>query len=160
MDELSGRFELLKAEIAELQVAIRSYDVARGQIQGWAVTVGLAAAGLALTAEAPAAVLLGLVAALAFWLLDGQRRSVQQRLIARSIEIESALAAHSIAQVLAPGSGVRIPGLAHHISAQAPAGGRGWRHGSVLREALRPGTWALYAALAGALLTSGVAALR
>ena len=157
MDELSGRFELLKAEIAELQVAIRSYDVARGQIQGWAVTVGLAAAGLALTAEAPAAVLLGLVAALAFWLLDGQRRSVQQRLIARSIEIESALAAHSIAQV---GSGVRIPGLAHHISAQAPAGGRGWRHGSVLREALRPGTWALYAALAGALLTSGVAALR
>lgn len=154
MDEIASRFELLKAEMVDLQQGIRNYDTIRTQIQGWAVTVGLAAAGLAMTARLPAAALLGIVSSVSFLIIDGHRRSVQRRLIERVIVIENALMNASLTEVLRPGSGLEVPGLARYITTNSYRERRRYMH--IIREVRRPGTWALYAALAGVLITTAV----
>lgn len=156
MEEFSVRFELLKAEMADLQQGIRNYDTIRTQIQGWAVTVGLAAGGLALTANSPSAALLGVVSSVLFLAIDGHRRSAQRRLIDRVLLIEQALKGGSLKEVLSPGSGFEVPGLASHMSMGTSRGAA--RYFRIFKEVRRPGTWALYAALCCILLITAATA--
>lgn len=144
------RFELLKAEMSDLQQGIRNYDTIRTQIQGWAVTVGLAAGGLAMTANSPSAALLGVVSSLLFMVIDGHRRSVQRRLIDRVLVLEGAVNGGSLNEVLSSGVGIGVPGIASYIRAETNSGAV--RYFRVIREICRLGTCALYVALCGILL--------
>lgn len=156
MNELDARFALLTNEMSEIQHGIRSYDTMRSQIQGWAVTVALAAAGLALTTGVPSAALLGVFSSAAFWGIDGHRRSIQRQLIQRYVDIECALDGCSLSDALGAESALRVPGLAHHMSVGPNTDPRG-RYARILKEVARPGTWVLYAATSAALLLTWVA---
>ena len=156
MNELEGRLELLTTELSELQQGIRGYDMIRTQVQGWAVTVGLAAAGLALTAGTPAAAYLGVLSSATFFAIDAQRRLTQRHLINRCLEIERSLSSGSLAEALSLESPLRVPWVAHHMT--TPRTSRRYPIGPLLTEAGRPTTWALYATLAIALVIAGLAA--
>ena len=152
MDELQARFELLKAELGELQNAVRSADDMSLRIKGWAVTIGLAAAGLALSRGSSEIALLGLYPAFCFWAVDAHRLSKRWRLIQRAGRIESALSpGMKVEDLLMGGSGIVVPGF----SSGAPSDPSGvWertrlraRSREAIAVALLPGTVAFYASL-------------
>ncbi|MEU4195137.1 hypothetical protein AB0E69_24775 [Kribbella sp. NPDC026611] len=143
MDEVSARFELVKLELVELQQAIRNYDAILFQVKGWAVTVGLATAGLAFTTHSRSPVLLGVFSSLAFLGIDAHRKSIQRRLVKRSMNLEQALRDAPIADALADRTNLAVPGLAGSAASPGPTR----VVGAVLREAVKPGTAMLYFAL-------------
>ena len=116
VDELAGRLELVKLELEQLQESIRSHDSIMFQVKGWAVTVGLATAGLALTLGRPAIAVLGALATVAFFSIEAHRKSVQSRFIDRCLEIERALVRGSLDQ-LARDSSFVTPQIAHSVTA-------------------------------------------
>lgn len=111
-------------------------------MQGWAVTIAVGASGLALTADVSAAVLLGMLSSVAFWVIDAGHRSLQARLIDRVLIIEDSLHSTTLAQVLGTtGRSLVVPSLATHIRAVTV---RGRWSPVVLRRMWRPAVWALY----------------
>src|SRR5688572_5681293 len=78
MTETQAKFELLKIELQSIQTGIRGIDTILFQIKGWCVTVTLAIAGIALTSERRALILLGLTSVLCFWIVDAQFKTSQR----------------------------------------------------------------------------------
>lgn len=156
MDELAIRLELLKAELGELQEHIRANHVATYQVRGWAVTVGLAAAGLVLSGRYIVSAL-GVIAAVLFAGLEGHIRLGSGTAIDRVREIEDRLDAPSAAAALTGENPLKVPWLAHSLRDGTV---HGWaRLGSVFRTAVRPGTIAIYLGLMGLQVGALVTAL-
>ncbi|MGI8765292.1 MAG: hypothetical protein ACR2KM_02115 [Gemmatimonadaceae bacterium] len=154
MDELEARFDLLKAEMSELQQAIRSQDTITLQAKGWAVTVGLAAAGLALSAKVSIAALLGLLSSAAFWSIDAHRRTPRAA-NQTSSEIEDALNAGTVAEALNSPTRLAVPNIAHHLTHPT---NRARAHVEILKQSLSPDTALLYVVLAAVLVVVAVVA--
>lgn len=117
VDEVAGRLELARAELSDLQQTIRHYDTILLQVKSWAITTAVAAGGFALNLTRPGIAMLGLLATAAFFLIDGVYRTYLEKTVVRSLQIETALAEHPLAQALMLDSELRIPWTAHHIRA-------------------------------------------
>ena len=126
--------------MSELQQGIRACDSLIIQIKGWAVTVGLASAGLALTTDEPLAALLGIYAAITFWAVEAHRRALQHRMISRVMVLESALLRGFPAGLGPP---LQVPYLAHSMMQVS----FGQRVGGTGRTAILAGVWGLYVAM-------------
>lgn len=152
LDQTAARLELVRLEIEQHQQAIRTLDTIMFQIKGWAVTVGLASAGLTLTLQRSAIAVLAIFATVAFLAIDAQRKSVQRRSIDRCLEIERVLMSSSLVDALQPQSGLVVPQLTHTFS--------GPKHGSrsprFMRELARPPVFAIYV---GVIVVLGLVAL-
>ena len=83
MDEAEARFELLKGEIEAVRSGIRSLDEVLVQVKSWCVTVTSAVAVAAVTVDVPAILWVGVGAAIVFWLVEAQFKSVQRTFIER-----------------------------------------------------------------------------
>jgi len=150
MDELNGRLELVRDELGQLQEGFRAYDLMMCQVMGWAVTVGLAAAGLAMIQHAAGPALLGIFSTIAFLLIEAHRKTLQRMMITRSAFIERELATRPLAEALAVGSPLLVPNMASQfVLGWSSSLATRYRAKSVLifREAARPTTLAIYAAL-------------
>lgn len=147
MDEVAGRFELARAELSDLQQTIRHYDTILLQVKSWAITTAVATGGFALNLTRPGIAMLGLFATAAFFLIDGVYRTYLEKAVGRSLQIETALAEHPLAQALRLDSELRIPWTAHHIRDRPPS-----RIG-LLRDALgSAASWPIYAGTGAAMI--------
>jgi hypothetical protein len=91
--------------------------------------------------------MLGLFATAAFFLIDGVYRTYLEKAVGRSLQIETALAEHPLAQALMLDSELRIPWTAHHIRDRPPS-----RIG-LLRDALGSAvSWPIYAGTGAAMI--------
>jgi hypothetical protein len=90
MSSVNQREEALR-EYYQAQSAMDSFDNRSFQIKSWSITVGAAAAGAAVTQEAPYLYALGAVAALSFWVIDALWKSFQVIWQKRGVELEKLL---------------------------------------------------------------------
>jgi hypothetical protein len=117
------------------------------QVKSWAITTAVAAGGFALNLTRPGIAMLGLLATAAFFLVDGGYRTYLEKAVVRSLQIESALAEHPLAEALMLESGLHIPWTAHHIRARPQS-----RTGA-LRQALgSAASWPIYAGTGAAMI--------
>jgi uncharacterized membrane protein len=147
LDELTGRLDLVRLEIEQLQEGIRSHERTMFQIKGWAVTVGLAAAGAALTAQEPFMAILGIAALVAFLIVESHRLVVLRKAVVRCREIERVLTSRSLAEALGPGTELLVPLIAH--SRGSTSGSQRWIQ--LLRSCFHPYVFPVYVGLIGLL---------
>jgi hypothetical protein len=144
MDEMSGRLDLVRLEVEQLQASIRASDSIMFQIKGWAVTAAVSTAGVSLTLGKPGVALLGICACIAFSVIEAHRKAVQRRAILRSLEIERVLTSRPLAEAVDPKLGICGPQIAISRTTAPPDTSRWSRVGL---ELVRPSVVAIYAGL-------------
>lgn len=112
MTEEEARLELLKTELNAVQSSIQNFDTIVFQIKGWCVTVVLAIGGFAVSSKTPALTLVGIVAAIGFFLMNCQFKAIQRKFINRNMELGSELSSVGIMQVLKGDGTLKITGAA------------------------------------------------
>ena len=155
MNEEAARFELLKQELDHLDSGIRSFDAILFQVKGWCVTATVAIASVAVTTSRASVLAVALGAILGFWLLDGLHKFLQRRFIDRNTDIEMALHAGTVADVLNSNL-LRIPNL---TGAFARNNDFRSRLSAWMCELGRPLVYSLYLMLAALVLLLGIAML-
>lgn len=85
---LTFQLELLRDEINKIQGTIAAYDDLSFKIKGWALTLWLGTLGYAIDQRSPLLILVSVPVLMAFWFLDANFKSYQQRSIARMGYIE------------------------------------------------------------------------
>lgn len=121
MTEEEARLELLKTELNAVQSSIQNFETIVFQIKGWCVTVVLAIGGFAISSHAPALTLVGIVAAIGFFLLNCQFKAIQRKFIKRNNELFSELSSVGIMQVLKGAGTLQITGAAIPEFRRTPA---------------------------------------
>jgi hypothetical protein len=112
MTEEEARLELLKTELNAIQSSIQSLDTIVFQIKGWCVTVVLAVGGFAVSSRAPGLTLVGMAAAIGFFLLNCQFKTIQRKFINRNAALAAEIGSIGIMQVLKGAGTLKITGAA------------------------------------------------
>lgn len=89
-------------EYYQAQSAIETFDARSFQIKSWSITVAAAAAGAAYTQEAPGLFGLGILASVAFWVVDALWKSFQVIWGKRASELEAALNQNALQDYTGP----------------------------------------------------------
>ncbi|MBM2615622.1 DUF2270 domain-containing protein [Actinoplanes sp. LDG1-06] len=82
------RLENLRKEYEYTETAIRTYDDHAFKVKNWAITVCSAVTLIAINSHRPVMYLVGVVAALGFWVMDAYTRLTQRIFIRRNRAME------------------------------------------------------------------------
>jgi len=160
MTEEDVRLALLQTELTAIQSAIRGLDTADFQIKGWCVTTSLAIGGFAVVYHKPALLVVGIGAAIGFYLVNCQFKRTQRVFIRRNYAIDAELKKTGIMEVLRGAGSLDIVGTAAPQWRTRPADSwwarLRYEFTAVLFEGLLPNTFSLYLFILACLMAETV----
>jgi hypothetical protein len=153
-DPAGLRLEMLKAHLERSDTSIRAYDDHLYKIKGFAVTACSAATLFALQQKQAAMFIVAALAAVGFWILDANTKTIQRKFIDRSESIEKFFRDADLDHSAADEALRQMRQLLTIPEAFAASGG-GSRFAALAKEMRRPGTYYLYVSIV--VLVAGIA---